>query len=62
MKVMQFFHKEAEGVSFSSLIITPEEIELVLKSLPVGKAVGSDGINNRILREILMNFPSHFVL
>ena len=34
------------------LIITPFEIEFVLKSLPLGKAVGSDDINNRILREI----------
>ena len=42
----------AEGVSFSSLIITPSEIELVLISLPLGKAVGPDGLNNRMLREI----------
>jgi hypothetical protein len=34
--------------------ITPDEVELVLESLPLGKAAGPDDINNRILRE-----PSH---
>ena len=33
----------------SSIILTPAEIEVVLKSLPVGKAVGPDGISNKIL-------------
>ena len=33
----------------SSLTITPPEVESILKSLPLGKAVGQDGINNRIL-------------
>ncbi|MEW8547700.1 MAG: reverse transcriptase domain-containing protein, partial [Candidatus Thiodiazotropha sp.] len=32
--------------------LTPSEIETVLKSLPIGKAAGPDGINNRILREL----------
>ena len=36
----------------SNLVITPPEVESVLKSLPLGKAVGSDDVNNRILREI----------
>ena len=36
----------------STLVIMPLEVESVLKSLPLGKAVRSDGINNRILREI----------
>ena len=36
----------------SSIILTPAEIEIVLKSLPVGKAVGPDGISNKILREL----------
>ena len=36
----------------SNLVITPLEVEPVLKSLPLGKAVGSDDVNNRILREI----------
>ena len=50
----------AEGVSFSSLIITPSEIELVLNSLPLGKAVGPDGLNNQILREIAHEFSVPF--
>ena len=36
----------------SSLQITPNEVESVLKSLPLGKASGPDGINNRVLREL----------
>ena len=44
---------------FSNLVITPLEIEAVLKNLPLGKAVGSDDINNRILRELAheLSFP-----
>ena len=44
---------------FSNLVITPLEIESVLKNLPLGKAVGSDDINNRILRELAheLSFP-----
>ena len=45
----------------SSLTITPPEVESVLKSLPLGKAVGPDGINNRILRvcdwSVMYNHP-----
>ena len=35
-----------------SLVITPEEVQTVLKSLHVGKAAGPDGISNRVLREL----------
>ena len=35
----------------SSLVIAPLEVESIVKCLPHGKAVGSDGINNRILRK-----------
>ena len=43
----------------SNLIITPVEVESVLKTLPLGKAVGSDEINNRTLRELAheLSFP-----
>ena len=35
-----------------SLILTPAKIEVILKSLPIGKAAGPHGISNRILREL----------
>ena len=35
-----------------SLVLDPEEVLSILKSLPVGKAVGPDGISNRILKEL----------
>ena len=43
----------------SNLIFTPVEVESVLKTLPLGKAVGSDEINNRTLRELAheLSFP-----
>jgi hypothetical protein len=34
------------------LTITPDEVQLVMKSLPLGKAAGPGDINNRILREL----------
>ena len=37
--------------TMSLLVITPLEVESIMKCLPLGKAVGPDGINNRILRE-----------
>ena len=36
----------------SNLVIRPTEVESVLKTLPLGKTVGSDEINNRTLREL----------
>ena len=33
----------------SSLILSPDDVKLILKSLPVGKATGPDGLSNRIL-------------
>ena len=33
----------------SSLVLSPDEVKLILKSLPVGKATGPDGLSNRIL-------------
>ena len=43
---------------FSSLQLTPSEVETVLKSLP--KAAGPDGINNRILRELAVELSVPF--
>ena len=36
----------------SNNVLTSEEVESVLKSLPVGKAVGPDVIRNRVLKEL----------
>ena len=36
----------------SSLVFTTDEVKAILRTLPVGKAVGPDGISNRILREL----------
>ncbi|XP_053402573.1 uncharacterized protein LOC128557930 [Mercenaria mercenaria] len=33
-------------------IVTPDEVEMVLKSLPLGKASGPDSVNNKILKEL----------
>ena len=37
---------------FDSVTVTPEEVELTLRSLSTGKAAGPDGINNRLLKEL----------
>ena len=42
----------------SNLVICPLEIESVMKSVSLGKAVGSDDINNRILRELAHELSS----
>ena len=36
----------------SSLVFTTDEVKAILRTLPVGKAVGPDRISNRILREL----------
>ena len=36
----------------SSLVFTTDEDKAILRTLPVGKAVGPDEISNRILREL----------
>ena len=36
----------------NSLGLNPEEVLSILKSLPTGKAVGPDGVSNRILKEL----------
>ena len=41
-----------DGVGLSNIVVTCDEVESVLKALPIGKATGPDGINNCILREL----------
>ena len=36
----------------NSIILTTDEVKIVLKSLPLGKAAGPDGVNNRVLKEL----------
>ena len=36
----------------SIIVLTTDEVKSVLKSLPVGKASGPDGISNRVLKEL----------
>ena len=36
----------------NSIILSPLEVESVLKSLPIAKASGPDGLSNRVLREL----------
>ena len=38
--------------NLDSIIVTPDEVRDTLKSLPIGKAAGSDLINNRLLKEL----------
>ena len=39
-------------ISELSIVLTADEVKSVLKSLPVGKASGPDGISNRVLKEL----------
>ena len=43
-----------EYAALSNIVLTSDEVESVLKSLPVGKAVGPDGISYRVLKELSM--------
>ena len=35
--------------NLTSIVLTPDEVKLNLKALPIGKATGSDDVSNRIL-------------
>ena len=43
---------QVHNTLLSKFVIRPTEVESVLKTLPLGKAIGSDEINNRTLREL----------
>ena len=36
----------------NNITLTHDEVKVVLKSLPLGKAAGLDGVSNRILKEL----------
>ena len=40
------------GDGLSNIVVTCDEVESLLKALPIGKATGPDGITNCILREL----------
>ena len=44
----------------SSIILTPLEVESVLKTLTVGKASGPNGLSNRILKELSFQLSTPF--
>ena len=35
--------------NLTSIVLTPDEVKLILKALPIGKATGSDDVSKRIL-------------
>ena len=52
------------NTTLSNILLTQLEVESVLKTLPVAKASGPDGLSNRILREFskeLLLPYSHFL-
>ena len=49
-----------DDVGLSNIVVTSDEVESVLKALPIGKATGPDGINNCILRELVHGLCSLF--
>ena len=47
-----------DGVGLSNIVVTSDNVESVLKALPIGKATGPYGINNCILRELAHELSS----
>ena len=47
-----YVHPHIVLSELSSLVLSPEEVVNILKSLPVGKAVGPDGVSNRLLKQL----------
>ena len=41
------------------LVFSPDEVKLILKSLPVGKAAGPDGLSNRIISVLADELSIH---
>ena len=51
-----------DGVGLSNIVVTSDDVESVLKTLPIGKATDPDGINNCILGELAHDFSSPLFL
>ena len=47
-----------DGVGLSNIVITSDDVESVLKALPIGKATDPEGINNCILSELDLELSS----
>ena len=43
-----------------SIVLSPPEVESVLKTLETGKALGPDGLNNRVLKELANEISEPF--
>ena len=46
----------------SNIVLTSDEVESVLKSLPDGKAVGPDGISNHVLKNLVGRYLKLYVV
>ena len=46
----------------SHIVLRPNEVEIVLETLPICKATGPNGISNRVLRELSSELSSPCVL
>ena len=51
-----------DGVGLSNIVVTSDDVESVLKALPIGKATDPDGINNCILGELAHDLSSPLFL
>ena len=58
--VLPEFYPNATAAMLTNIVLTPLEVESVLKMLAIGKATGPNGISNRILRELSKELSTPF--
>ena len=58
--VLPEFCTNATAAMLTNIVLTPLEVESVLKTLTIGKATGPNGISNRILRELSKELSTPF--